>query len=103
MGSTNDDINTGAGSDTINGGAGTDLMTGGNGNDTYFVHIISDVVVELAGAGTGTDTVRSSISWTLGDNIEKLGLLGSTALDGSGNTPPNTPTGHRGATSPGGA
>ena len=96
VGATDDDISTGAGADTLNGGAGADQMTGGNGNDTYFVDVIGDLVFESSGAGTGTDTVRSSISYTLGDNLEKLQLLGNGAIDGFGNGLANTLSGNNG-------
>ena len=80
------------GNDTLNGGAGADAMDGGLGNDNYKVDNVSDTVSEAA--GSGTDKVTSSISYTLGANIENLTLAGAAALNGIGNTLNNTLTGN---------
>ncbi|KAB2916673.1 MAG: hypothetical protein F9K29_11355, partial [Hyphomicrobiaceae bacterium] len=71
----NDRLNGGAGNDLLDGGAGNDRMAGGIGNDTYIVDSTGDVVTE--GSGQGTDTVQSSVSYTLGSNVENLTLTGS--------------------------
>ncbi|MGA7937001.1 MAG: calcium-binding protein, partial [Kovacikia sp.] len=63
---------------------GNDTLIGGAGNDTYIVDSTSDIVTELA--SEGTDTVKSSVSWTLGDNLENLTLTGTNAISGTGNT-----------------
>lgn len=77
------------GSDTLDGGAGADTLIGGESSDTYVVDDAGDVVVEVAGEG-GNDTVQSSVSYTLTDNVEHLTLTGSTAINGTGNTLNNT-------------
>lgn len=80
------------GADTINGGLGTDELIGGTGNDIYIVADTADSIVELAGGGT--DTVQSSVTYTLGSELENLTLTGGAAIDGLGNGLVNTITGN---------
>lgn len=54
-----------------------------------------DVVIE--NANEGNDTVQSSITWTLGDNVENLYLSGATAINGTGNGLDNVLTGNSAA------
>ncbi|MDI1360308.1 MAG: calcium-binding protein, partial [Methylobacter sp.] len=84
-----------SGNNRLNGGEGEDTMTGGAGNDTYIVDNTGDVVTE--NANEGTDTVQSFISYTLGENVEKLTLIGTDALNGTGNALNNTLTGNEAA------
>ena len=95
-GTTGDDVLTGGrGNDTIDGGAGNDQMLGAAGDDTYIVDSAGDVVVERP--GQGTDTVQSSISYALGQNLENLVLTGTANVSGYGNTANNALTGNSGA------
>ena len=83
----NSAINTltgGVGNDTLDGGLGADKLIGGTGNDTYIVDNTGDVITE--NANEGIDTVQSKITYTLGNNLENLTLLGSSAINGTGNT-----------------
>jgi trimeric autotransporter adhesin len=86
-----------AGADVLNGGAGADIMVGGADNDTYFVDNVGDVVQE--NSGDGTDTVQSSVTYTIASNVESLTLTGVAALNGYGNSGANTLTGNAAANS----
>lgn len=87
-GSGDDDIDGGAGNDTISGGAGNDILAGGTGNDSYSVNSTSDQIIEAANAGT--DSVRSSASFTLDEYVEDLTLVGNSKINATGNTLNNT-------------
>lgn len=82
------------GNNILDGGLGRDVMVGGKGNDTYVVDDENDQVIELA--NEGTDTVKASANWTLGDNLEKLILTGEGHLYGIGNYLKNILTGNNG-------
>ncbi len=90
----NNVITGNSGNNVLNGMAGADIMAGGSGNDTYFVDNVGDVVTEAANAGT--DTVRSTITYTLGDNVENLMLIGIANSNGIGNALNNVITGNSG-------
>jgi Ca2+-binding RTX toxin-like protein len=67
-----DQLYGGDGGDYLEGGNGSDSLAGGDGNDIYFVNDAGDTILE--NPGEGVDTVRSTISWTLGANLENLEL-----------------------------
>jgi Ca2+-binding RTX toxin-like protein len=92
----NNVLSGGAGNDTLNGGAGNDTLIGGTGNDIYVVDSITDVITE--NAGQGTDTIQSSVTFSLTalPNIENLTLTGATAINGTGNSGNNVLTGNTG-------
>ncbi|MEO9337692.1 peroxidase family protein [Mesorhizobium sp. SB112] len=79
----------------IEGGAGIDTLSGLGGNDTYIVNTAGDQVIEAAGGGT--DNVQSSVSFTLGANVENLTLTGNAAINGTGNGEANTINGNNSA------
>jgi Ca2+-binding RTX toxin-like protein len=99
----NDNLDGGAGNDKLYGGfygddylngrIGADTMVGGRGNDKYVVDNGSDIVTE--NAGEGTDTVVSTIDYTLGANVENLTLT-DTAVKGTGNALSNSVLGTAG-------
>lgn len=70
------------GSDTLIGNGFASTLKGGAGDDVYQVRGTGDLVVE--NSGSGSDTVSSSIDYTLTANVETLRLTG-TALAGNGN------------------
>lgn len=91
-----DTLTGGDGNDTLDSGSDTvgDTLAGGLGNDTYFVNTISDVITESASAGT--DLVKSTVSFTLGANVEILTLIGTANIVGNGNILANVLTGNSG-------
>jgi Ca2+-binding RTX toxin-like protein len=91
----NDNLLGGAGDDWIDGGSGNDIMSGSTGNDTFVVDSADDVVSESVNAGI--DLVLSSVSWTLGLNLENLRLTGTAAINATGNTLNNELTGNAAA------
>ncbi len=89
---TNDVIYGMAGNDTLDGTGGVDILVGSTGNDTYIVDTTTDTLTELAGGGT--DTVQSSVTFTIGATFENLTLTGSNAINGTGNAGVNVLTGN---------
>ena len=90
--SANNTLSGLAGNDTLDGGSGIDSLVGGVGDDIYIVDTIAEVLIEAA--ASGTDTVQSSVTWTLGTNFENLSLVGTAAINGTGNTGNNLITGN---------
>lgn len=79
----NDTLSGGLSNDTLDGGHGADLMTGGMGSDSYYIDNVGDRIREYADGGY--DQVRSSVTTQLGAYVELLYLVGSAAIDGTGN------------------
>ncbi|TNH20652.1 calcium-binding protein [Testudinibacter sp. TR-2022] len=87
-GSGDDIIFAGQGHDVINGGAGADKMYGGAGNDVYYVDNHGDHIIE--GIAQGDDLVNSNVTYTLGQHLERLTLIGDKSIAGYGNILNNT-------------
>ena len=81
----------------LTGNSGANILAGGLGNDTYVADNAGDVVTESSTLATEIDTVQSSVSFTLGANIENLTLTGTAAINGTGNDLNNILTGNSGA------
>ncbi|NKJ44575.1 calcium-binding protein [Novosphingobium sp. SG720] len=81
-----------AGDNLINGMGGADRMIGGAGNDTFVIDNKGDQVTENTGGGI--DTIKSSLSWTAGADIENVTLTGSAAINATGNDLDNVLTGN---------
>jgi VCBS repeat-containing protein len=105
-GAGSDTIYGRAGNDTLDGGTGADRLYGGVGDDTYYVDNIKDLVTDSA-LVTGTDTINSSVSFNLAAlrsvngvlvnttaGVENLTLIGTLAINGTGNNKANILTGN---------
>lgn len=90
------DINLGGGDDIFNTRAGTFIGTvnGGDGNDTYIIGKSSTLIEEQP--SFGFDKVKSTATYTLGDNLENLILQGEADIDGTGNGGNNRIMGNKG-------
>lgn len=91
----NDSLDGGDGDDTLDGGVGRDSLTGGTGHDVYYVDRTLDQVVEVL--NEGVDTVFATASYTLPEHVEKLTLIGTATIHGTGNDLANTLTGNSAA------
>ena len=71
-------------------------MIGGLGNDIYVVDSATDTITELANGGT--DTIQSSVTYTIAAlvNVENLTLTGAAAINGTGNSGNNVIIGNTG-------
>lgn len=88
----NNQLTGNSGANLLDGRGGADAMAGGAGNDTYLVDQMGDVVVEQV--NEGMDSVLTTVSYQLSTNVENLVLMGSAAINGTGNELDNTLTGN---------
>jgi Ca2+-binding RTX toxin-like protein len=82
-GAGDDILYAGPGGSLLDGGPGADIMYGGLGNDVFRVENIGDVVNEQTAGGN--DTVQSWITYTLPQFVVQLNLMGTAAINGTGN------------------
>jgi Ca2+-binding RTX toxin-like protein len=89
-------ISGNSGNNTLDGGAGDDTLIGGAGDDIYIVDGTTDTIIELSGGGT--DTVQSSITFSLAAlaHVEHLTLTGTGKTNATGNSGNNILTGNSG-------
>jgi Ca2+-binding RTX toxin-like protein len=82
-----DSLAGGNGADTLDGGDGADTLAGGNGNDLFIISDTFDRIIETAGGGA--DTIITSVSISLPENVEALRIAsdvaGITITGGAGN------------------
>jgi trimeric autotransporter adhesin len=92
-----DTLTAGNGADTLISGGGTAVqsLVGGTGNDLFVVNYTGDLV--NVGTTHGTDTIQSSVSFSLATNVADLTLIGTGALVGTGNSLANVLTANSGA------
>jgi Ca2+-binding RTX toxin-like protein len=91
------DIDLGGGDDVVDLRLGfvAGSIFGRGGDDTYLVASQATRIFETA--AEGTDTVKSTVSYVLGSDLENLVLLGTHAIDGTGTGASNIMTGNAAA------
>ncbi len=72
-----DTLDGGAGNDYFLGGTGNDVAIGGAGDDFFEIRDSGDVFVEAAGEGYDFAAIYLSSAYTLGDNVERIMVLGA--------------------------
>jgi trimeric autotransporter adhesin len=78
-------VGAGAGNDTlVSGATGTDSLVGGTGNDTFLVNNTADIVTDTS--SSASNTIVSSVNYTLPTDVQYLTLTSASALTGTGNS-----------------
>jgi Ca2+-binding RTX toxin-like protein len=89
-------VNLGRGDDVadVRDGVFAGAVNGGEGDDTFLISNRQSAITE--GIGEGVDTVKSTVGYTLGDNLDDLVLLGKNNIRGTGNALANFLIGNSG-------
>lgn len=88
-------ITANSGNDVLIAGSGIATLVGGTGNDTFIINNAADVV-QAQSTGTNVNTVLSSVSYVLPDNVQNLTLTGTADLTATGNNLNNVITANGG-------
>ncbi|OIQ99411.1 bifunctional hemolysin/adenylate cyclase precursor [mine drainage metagenome] len=94
----NNVITANSGNDTLIAGSGLAMMVGGTGNDLFIVNNSADTV-EAQLTGSNTNTVESSVNYSLADqaqNVQNLTGIGSADITLTGNSLDNVITANSG-------
>lgn len=88
-------ISLGAGNDTFDnrGGSVDHDISNDEGNDTL---ITDDAAVKFGDGGSGIDTVKSTVSYALNNQVENLQLIGKADVHATGNNSRNRLDGNSG-------
>ena len=70
------------------------FRSGGSGADTYLVDALTDTIFEQA--FNGTDTVQTSVNWTLASDFENILIISTGKVSATGNSVANVMTGGSG-------
>jgi Ca2+-binding RTX toxin-like protein len=97
----NDRLIGGTGNDNLYAGVGNDTLEGGSGNDLYYLSYVgsdltNDIVIESVNSGTDTAVSVFSVN-AFSENVENLILIGSGAINATGNALNNVITGNAAA------
>lgn len=88
-----DRLQGGEGEDFLHGGAGNDILIGGAGGDTYRFGKGDKITEEANG---GIDKVNSDVNYGLSSQVERLSLIGTADINGTGNGLANVINGNSG-------
>jgi Ca2+-binding RTX toxin-like protein len=83
------------GNDMLTSNSGVDTLVGGSGNDVFVISNASDVVQDTS--ATASNSIQSSVSFSLPTNVNTLTFTGSAALTGRGNAGNDSMTANTGA------